>query len=220
MTPGRSDNEIDALLAEGRFSGPTKDRVFEGALAEAGLERPAAPRSARAPWKRRLGVTAALTAAAGLAALVVIPRFTTHDDPFRAKGAGAGLEVDVTCAGGATASLSACPSGSTLVFSIEGDAPQGGFLEGYAEALPAGARIWYFSADGDAPAVPAHTAAGTLAFSKAIRVGPEHAPGEYRLALFVTRVPLTKAELISGTRAADIIAAREAKVRIVATGTP
>jgi hypothetical protein len=220
MTPGRSDDEIDALLAEGRFPGPTKDRVFEGALADAGLGRAPAPRPARSAWRLRLGVTAAVTAAAGLAALLLVPRFATQDDPFRAKGAGAGLDLDVACVGAPAASLAACPRGSTLVFSIRGEAPHGGYLAGYAASRPGGDLVWYFSADGEAPALPANTAPGTVALSKAIRIGPEHAPGEYRLALFVTRVPLTKAALLSGTHTDDIIAARETKLRIVATEPP
>jgi hypothetical protein len=37
MTCDRSDDEIDALLAQGRFAAPTRDPVFEGALRDAGL---------------------------------------------------------------------------------------------------------------------------------------------------------------------------------------
>jgi hypothetical protein len=48
MTSDRSDDdEIDALLAQGRFAAPIHDRVFEGALRDAGLETLVAPRRRR-----------------------------------------------------------------------------------------------------------------------------------------------------------------------------
>jgi len=37
MTTDRPDDEIDALLAEGRFAAPIRDRVFEGVLLDARL---------------------------------------------------------------------------------------------------------------------------------------------------------------------------------------
>jgi hypothetical protein len=217
MGGDRSDEEIDTLLSEGRLSGPTKDRVFEGALRDAGIGDGGAPR-ARASWRTRLAVTTGLTLATGVAAMILVPRISRQDDAFRVKGAAAALELDVACVGAAGAgSLGACPQGATLVFSIRGDRPLGGYLAGYADPGSGGERIWYFSADGDTPALPASVRDATLPFSKAIRIGPEHAPGEYRVSLFVTRAPLTKTALLSGTHAADIIATRNLTVRIAAS---
>src|SRR5262252_4186878 len=113
MGSDRSDDEIDSLLAEGRFAAPTRDRVFEGALRDAGIGQ-AAPASRR----RRLWFASGVSLAAAAAAFVMVPRLVQHDDGFRAKGGAGGAELDVACAGtGSTASLAACPLGSTLVFS-------------------------------------------------------------------------------------------------------
>jgi hypothetical protein len=216
MGASHSDDEIDALLAEGRLSGPVKDRIFEHALRDAGVATPFAGR-APSTWRVRVAVTGVLTLAAGIATLAVVPRASRQNDPFRAKGGAVALDLDVACVGAPAASLAACPRGATLVFAIGAQRPPTGYLAAYAEPRPGGERIWYFSADGESPPLPAPAGAGepTLPFSKAIRLGPEHAPGEYRLNLFVTRVPLTKAALLSGSQFRDVIAARELTFRVV-----
>jgi len=210
----RSDDEIDALLSQGGFPGPTRDRVFEGALRDAGVAGAAAPRVRSSPWRMRLALTG-VSLAVG-AAVFVLPRVTRHDDPFHAKGVAGGLDLDATCAGPPESSLAACPQGSTLVFSIVGAAPSGGYLAGYAEPRSAGERIWYFSADGVAPALPANTGGATAPFNRAIRIGPEHAPGEYKLLLYVTRVPVSKAALLAGPAGGDVLATRAMSLRVVA----
>jgi hypothetical protein len=57
-----SDDEIDALLAQGRLAGPAKDRILAGALSD--VERSERPRRAR---RRRLRLVAGLLIAAALA---------------------------------------------------------------------------------------------------------------------------------------------------------
>jgi len=211
---GRSDDEIDALLSEGRFPGPTKDRVFEGALRDAGVGDGRAPR-ARPSWRSRLAITAGLSLAAGVAALVLVPRASRQDDPFRAKGTGAAFEMDVACVGKHAASLAACPQGATLVFSIAPGGSGPGYLAGYADPTGGGERIWYFSADGETPAIPTASAGATAPFSRAIRIGPEHAPGAYRVSLFMTRAPVGKAALAPGAGPADVIATHEVTLQVV-----
>ncbi len=212
---GRSDDEIDALLSQGGFPGPTRDRVFEGALRDAGIAGASAPRAPSSRWRRSLALAGVSLAVS--AAVFVLPRVMRQGDPFRAKGGPAGaIDLDATCAGPPASSLAACPQGSTLVFSIVGAPPSGGYLAGYAEPRSSGERIWYFSADGVAPALPANTGGATAPFNRAIRIGPEHAPGEYRLVLVVTRVPVGKADLLARPAGGDVLAAREMSLRVVA----
>ena len=223
MGAGRSDDEIDALLSEGRLSGAVKDRIFDGALRDAGAKP--VESSGGLAWRRRLGV-AGLTLAAAAAVIALVPQLGRHGDDhaFRAKGGGAALDLDVACVAAGTASLAACPRGAMLVFSIRGARADGGYLAAYAEPRAGGERVWYFSADGETPPLPAASAdQATRPLEKAIVIGPEHSPGEYRLMLFVTRVPLAKAALLAGPQGADVVSAREATLRIVAQpprGTP
>ena len=177
MGGDRSDDEIDTLLSEGRMSGPTKDRVFEGALRDAGIEGAGAPR-ARAFVADAAGRHDRADAGGGrrgddsrssdfeAAAIRSAPR----EAPPRAR---AGRRVRRRGRGRLAGRL---PQGATLVFSIRGDRPLGGYLAGYADPGPGGERIWYFSADGDTPALPASVRDATLPFSKAIRIGPEPRP--------------------------------------------
>jgi len=58
----RSDDELDALLAQGRLAGPAKDRILAGALSD--VERAEQPRRAR---RRRLWLAACLLVAAAAA---------------------------------------------------------------------------------------------------------------------------------------------------------
>ena len=95
----------------------------------------------------------------------------------------------------------------------------GGYLAGYAEPRGGGERIWYFSADGETPAVPAAAAEATAAFQRAIRVGPETGPGEYIVRLFLTRVPMSKSALLASGNGGDVLARREATLVIVPDGS-
>src|SRR5262245_44928921 len=107
MGPPLSDDEVDTLLAQGRLGGAAKDRVFEGALRDAGVT--GAPRRAR--W-RRLSLAAAASLAVGAAALIVVPRLSRDDGALRAKGApGAALEFEVACDPAQGGALDACPAG-------------------------------------------------------------------------------------------------------------
>jgi hypothetical protein len=215
MTSDRSDDEIDALLAQGRFAAPTRDRVFEGALRDAGLGQ-AAPAPIR---RRRLWMATGVSLAAAAAAVVLVPRLLRQDDGMRVKGAGGGPELDVACTAPPPASMDACPPGATLVFSIRGAGSAGGYLAGYAEPRAGGERVWYFSADGETPAVPAAAAEATAAFQRAIRVGPETGPGQYVVRLFLTRVPMSKSALLVSGGGDDVLARRELTLVIVPGGS-
>jgi hypothetical protein len=212
MAARPSDDEIDMLLGEGRVTAPAQERIFDRALRDAGVG--AAP-----PRRRgfRFSFAAGLSLALGAAAVMIVPRLAHRQDAgFRAKGAaslGAGPELDVSCiADGAAAALAACPAGARLVFSVSGNTA-GGYLAAYAEPRAGGERIWYFSAEGQSPPLP--TATGTVALGQAIRLGPEHAPGDYRISLYVTRVPLPRAALLAGSRPDAVLASREVALRVV-----
>lgn len=207
----RSDTELDELLAGRRLAGPTKDRIFEGALAAAGVGR-----QRRRPWRLHLSLATGLSLAAGAAGLMLVSRTSHREDPIRAKGGETAIELEVACVGVPGASLAACPLGATLVFSVAG-ATEGGYLAGYAEHRSSRERVWYFSADGVSPAVagaPGATGTNTV-IKKAVRVGPEHALGEYRVELFVTAAPLDKRALRDSAPSQTIRARRELTVRVV-----
>jgi hypothetical protein len=212
MTSERSDDEIDALLAQGRFAAPTRDRVFEAALRDAGVGQ-------KAPARLRMWLAMSVSLAAAAAAVALVPRLLPRDDGMRVKGAAGGPELDVACTAQTPASMDACPPGATLVFSIRGTGSAGGYLAGYAEPRVGGERVWYFSADGETPAVPAAAAEATAAFQRGIRVGPETGPGEYVVRLFLTRVPMSKSALLASGDGGDVLARREATLVIVPGGS-
>jgi hypothetical protein len=212
MVDPSNDEDLDALLGGGRLSGPARDRIFDKVAAEVAPQ----PRS-----RTRPGVWAFALAAAGAAAavLIVAPRLTTRmQGGLRAKGddgpGPAALQLDVACIGG---TLSACPQGATLMFGASG-APSAGLLSAYAEPLEPGLeRIWYFSADGESPRLS--TSGGTEVVQRAVRVGPEHAPGHYRLHVFLTRAPASRAALLAGS-AVNAIGSREIDLGVVGAGSP
>jgi hypothetical protein len=187
---GLSDRDIDALLAQGRLSGPEADRILEHVL----------DRTARGGTTRRLWwpLTAGFGLAAATAALLLIgPMAQREGEGFTPRGGAAGAtglpatDLDVACLG---ASLTACPRGSTLLFAVQSGAPAG-YLAAWAEPAGGGERVWYFSADGEAPAV-ARSTAGTQPLSRGVRVGPEHAAGSYVVHVVLSEQPLTKAALL------------------------
>jgi hypothetical protein len=180
------DSELDALLARGRLSGPTRDRVLNGVLEKV---QPAAPR-------RRVRSTALLVlpAAAAIALLVGGGRLASTlsgrrdaSGTFNAKGAASdAVHVDAACTGGP---MLACPRGSRLVFRVQaGD--RSGFLTAYAAPAGGGERIWYFSAESESPFVQS----GVL--ERAVVIGPEHAADRYVIHALVTARSLTRAEAL------------------------
>jgi hypothetical protein len=170
----KSDEQLDALLSQGRLSGPERDRILKTVL-----ERSAAARPAR--WSRwLLGGTVAL-AAAGAAGVLLIPRLQREPAGFTARGnapAGADIQIDLGCVDG---SLERCPAGSTLLFAVRGEQARG-FLGAYARPADGGSPIWYFSAEAESPAVVAR-GPGLQALSRGIRLGPEHRPGRYQVVV-------------------------------------
>jgi hypothetical protein len=177
-----SDRHIDALLARGGLSGPEADRVLEAVLA----------RRARRSWLRPwLAVGTGLGLAAAAVVLVIAP-FRAGPAGFAPRGAGVeGAVVEVACLGH---SVAACPRGTTLLFAVRGGSP-GGYLAAWADPVrPGGERVWYFSADQETPLLQASTTS-TQALSRGVRIGPEHAAGDYRLHVLLSDRPLSRGEL-------------------------
>jgi hypothetical protein len=194
----------DTLLSRGNLSGAQREDVLASVLdAVASAERVRArPRVLR--WLG--GAALALSAAAALLLWVRAPH--ALDDGLRAKGPGGGPAVHVGCEPGG---LGGCTAGGTLLFSIEG-APAGARLAAYAEPATGGERIWYFSGDGESPAVAEQTSDAFL--RRGIRLGPEHPAGEYHLTVLVTRVPLPRSVLMAAS-GADVLAVRRLDLRVV-----
>jgi hypothetical protein len=205
-----ADAELDVMLAAGRLGGPTNDRIFDAVMERVGGE----PRR-RLGWRSIVLGAAMLTAAA--ATLLLVPRLRggPQELDFAAKGAGSplGSLLQISCAG---AALTACPVGSRLLFVAEG--PTAGYLAAYAQPRAGSERIWYFSADGVAPAV-AHSP-GTQVASKAIQIGSEHAPGDYDVHLLLTRVPLSRAAILQGVRSDDLLGEARVPLHVVAADVP
>lgn len=195
-----SDDDLDMMLAGGRLGGPAKERIGDV------LGDRVTPQRAPFFTRARNLLMAGMVLAAGAAALVVLlPR--TGVDGFGAKGTGAeGPALEISCVGG---SLAACPVGARLLFAVEG--ADSGFLAAWADPVAGGERVWYFSRDSQSPALA--PIAGTQISPKAILLGPEHAPGEYRVHVLVTGEPLSRAELGQRFQA---IAAREFSLRVIA----
>jgi hypothetical protein len=206
MASETSDTEIDALLARGRLAGPARDEILGRVLEKVRAQEPRTE-----SWPRRV-VLGLVGLAAVATAAVVVPARLHAPETFRAKGAsGDGIALDLGCEGG---SLDACPVGSTLIFGVNGETD--GFLAAYAEPRGGGERIWYFSSEGEAPRV--HAEGGTTAVRRAVRVGDEHQPGEYVVHVVLSRAPLARAALLSGS-AADLLSRRELVVRVVPRGS-
>jgi ferric-dicitrate binding protein FerR (iron transport regulator) len=207
MIDPSNDEDLDALLGGGRLTGPAQDRIFDAAAAA--VAREPRPRARRRLW------TIALTMAGAAAALVVVPRIVMRGAELRSKGdeTPAGPQLGVACIGG---TLAACPRGATLMFGASG-APGTGYLAAYAEPVTPGLeRIWYFSAEGESPRLTVGD--GTVVAQRAVRVGPEHAPGRYRIHLVLGRAPASQAAVLSGGPP-DAIASREIDLRVTAPGT-
>jgi hypothetical protein len=205
MIDPSKDEDLDALLGGGRLTGPARDRVFEKVVA-------AVDREPRRPARRRLWAFAVVAAGAA-AVLVVAPRIMSPPaDGLRAKGdqASPALQLDLACVGG---TLAACPQGATLMFGAAGAAGTG-VLSAYAEPTERGLeRIWYFSGEGESPRLT--VGSGTAVAQRAVRLGPEHAPGRYRIHAFLTPSPVSRQVLLAGGPR-DAIASRELDLRVSA----
>jgi hypothetical protein len=68
-----------------------------------------------------------------------------------------------------------------LLFAVRGEQARG-FLGAYARPAGGGETIWYFSAEGESPAVAAQ-GPELQALSRGIRLGPEHQPGRYQVVV-------------------------------------
>jgi hypothetical protein len=188
----KGDLQLDELLARGRLGGPAYDEILERVLDRTDGEL--RPRTTRVGWTRNRvkwvllpgGVLA--TALAWL--LLVRPAhdgFATKAIPGRATGA---LDVGCGPSGGRQ-----CRAGDTLMFTVNA-ALTSGYVGAYAERVddPSHARIWYFpSAAGSAPVVA--PAAGTIVVPDGIKIGPEHRPGRYRVAVWISSQPLGRDQL-------------------------
>jgi hypothetical protein len=195
--PSPSDDELDMMLAGGQLGGPAKDRIFEAVTGQVLPRRPF--------FSLRSVLSAGLLVAGAAAALLLMPR--TRDDGFTAKGGpgAGGPSVEISCAGG---TLNACPIGSRLLFAVEGAGT--GYLAAYADPAHGGQRIWYFSRDGQSPALSSEP--GTQVAPRAILVGSEHTPGDYLVQVLVTSEPLSRAQL---AQAPATIARRQFSLRVV-----
>ena len=205
MIDPSSDEELDAVLGGGRLSGPARDRVFDTVAATV----------AREPRRRvpRYVWSLAMVAAGAAAAVVVAPRLWPREgECLCAKGdqEPVTVQLDVVCSGG---TLAACPQDATLTFGVSGG-PADGVLSAYAEPVDAGLeRVWYFSAEGESPRLT--VGGGTEVARRAVRLGPEHLPGHYRVHLFLTRTPASAAVLLAGS-ARDQIASRQVDLTVSA----
>jgi hypothetical protein len=202
----KSDEQLDALLSRGRLSGPERDRILKTVL-----DRSAAPRPAR--WSRwLLGGTVAL-AAAGTAGVLLLPRLAPEPSGLTARGGGApgaGVEIELGCVEG---SLDRCPVGGTLLFAVRGEQARG-FLGAYARPAGGGETIWYFSSEGESPAVAAQ-GAGLQALSRGIRLGPEHQPGRYQVVVVLAEAAPAK-QALQAAESPGELARRSFELTVVA----
>ena len=178
------DEDLQRLLSRGRLGGPARERVLDRVL-----DKVAPARRKRRAWL----VPLALALGSGVALLVLVVRPRPEEGSWGARGGAArsAVTLDARCADAA-----GCRPGATLIFSAFG-APAPGFLGAYAQPAGGGERIWYFSAETEAPPVPV-SAQATQPASRGIVIGPEHRPGPYQVHLFLCGTPLSQAVLLEG----------------------
>jgi hypothetical protein len=183
------DLELDQLLAGGRLSGGQYDEISRRVLARV------APARARRWWPLWGGIA---VSASALGAWLLLSRGSLPLAPgelervregagFVAKGAAESNPIgfDLGCDNAART----CRVGDTLLLSLA-SAASAGYVGAYAERsdAPPGERIWYFpDAAGAAPRVEA--ASGRVVLSRGVRLGPPHAPGRYRVTLWLSAAP-------------------------------
>lgn len=184
----RRAGRAHTLLSEGNLSGRQREEVLERVLGGLPVER--------RRWSRALAWVGASTALAAAAFLLLV----RPQPELRSKGAAAPI-VRVDCEPGG---LHACRSGGTLMFAVQG-ARADARLAAWAEPAGGGERIWYFSGDGESPAVGDQTSDGIL--RRGIRLGPEHRPGIYQVTVLVTAAPLARPQLLDLARSGGALAA-------------
>jgi len=188
MKKTRTAEELDSLLARGGLGAARRDAILDTVLARVEGER-----RARSRWRPAFAGLA-VAAAAAVALILLVPRFSSRPDGgFRAKGAAPTPTATmpataIECLG---ASLAACPTGSLLVVRASGVR---GYVSAWAEPVGGGQRIWYFSAETSSPEIDAVTSVGTP-IGRAVRIGTEHAAGSYRVEVRVTPRSMTREEL-------------------------
>jgi hypothetical protein len=176
------DSELDQLLARGHLSGGQYDAIETRVLEGVRPER----------RKRWWFVLAPVTAAVSLTGVWLLVRPAATPGEFTAKG---GTEVraaiDMGCEG---ANPHVCRLGQTLMFSV-GANTERGYLAAYAEraGAPASERIWYFPArDGAGPHV--EPATETRVLGEGVRLGAPHAPGRYKVRVWLSETPVDRSD--------------------------
>ena len=181
--PPRQPDDLDVLLAQKRLSGAEYDAIAQRVLAQAG--RPART--------RRIALYAApILAAAAALLLVLLPR----TDGLRSKGVqGPGTGLELLCGSG---QLDRCEQGQLLTLRVE-DVAAPGYLHAWAEPVAGGERIWYFAGDSAVPVTPKP---GPQLLDRAVRVGAQHAPGQYRVHMVLAPARLERDALLGATDSA------------------
>jgi hypothetical protein len=74
-----------------------------------------------------------------------------------------------------------------------------GYLGAYAESLtdPSRPRIWYFPASTGAPSPQVAAGDRTIVLAQGIKIGPEHAPGRYRVTVWMASRPAQRTDIDS-----------------------
>lgn len=182
--PSSNSEHLDRLLARGRVSGPSRDRILAGVLR---ATHP--PRRARR-WVWGLPLCAGATA-------VLLLATPLRRDAFSPKGGttSARIGLEVGCADGVP---DRCSVGQRLVFRVEG-AASGGFFAAWAERVdnaPAGDKIWYFPSR-ETGTVEVRHEVDAQVLRRAVILGPEQPPGRYRVHLFLLARSLTRDQILS-----------------------
>jgi hypothetical protein len=196
MRQERTDAALDSLLDRGGLGAARRDAILSHVLAHAQAERSRRPR-------RRWAVAAFGSAAAAAAVLLLAPWRSPQVPSVREKGtagrpASTEPSAELDCLG---ATLGACPKGSLIVVHA---ANVRGFLSAWAEPEDGGERIWYFSAESSSPLVDALST--SVAASRAVKLGPEHAPGSYVVHVRVTAQPMARDQLVRLSKNAALAA--------------
>ncbi|HEV3190385.1 MAG TPA: hypothetical protein VGY54_07800 [Polyangiaceae bacterium] len=185
------DADLDALLARGALSGPTRERVLGGVLDRV------------SPSQRGKSIKTAVAILFPAAAAVAIwfggvrplAKPGASSSAFEARGsASRTVRVDAACSGGPMLS---CPRGSRLVFRGWPDTPPS-YLAAFADPVGGGERIWYFSVESESPRL------GAAAVDRAVLIGPEHAVGRYVIHVIVSTRPISRTQAAASSDPAVI----------------
>ena len=179
------DPSVDALLTPHALSGSEREQLLDHVLDRV------SPIRERFQRRRFAFVAIGIAACAAALGLTLNPS-AGKDGAFRSRGSTEGVRVELVCSGG---TLAACPRGSHLLF-VESTGGGSGYLAAYAEPTGGGERIWYFSGEGQSPAIT--PAVGLKPLDIAIEVGPEHRPGHYSVHVVLAARPLSRAEILRG----------------------